>query len=964
MSTPPPKNTLQPEAAPGAVAPGTPTAADGPGAPVGATVTADPAATLAPPAPGDPLNPTLVPSGSDAIPEFSLIGRRLGAYRITAQLGAGGMGAVYLADQLEPVRRQVALKVIKAGMDSEDIIARFRSEREMLARMNHPNISQVLDVGATPEGRLYFAMEYVPGIPLTEFCDRRGLDLAHRLDLFLQVCEGVQHAHQKGVIHRDLKPGNLLVADYQGQLLVKVIDFGIAKSLDHFGRPETGATVAGVPIGTPAYMSPEQAAGDPAAIDTRTDVYSLGVVLYKLITGEQPISSEVQSRTTELELPRVLRETQIPAPSKRVAALARAGDTEWRRQMASDHQAQARRLRGELDWITLRALERERDLRYASVSEFAADLRRYLNGEPVMAGPPSQAYRIRKFVARNRVAVVAAGAVAVSLVLGIVGTTWMAIEARGQRERAEAALVDARTQRDLAEREGARARANQSFLEDLIAAPDPWKLRGDSADARNVRVVDALAGAAAQIESTLGADPRLRGEVATMLGRTLRRLGQYEASGKQLDIAVRAVAEGFAEDAPQRLQAQLERALLLAERGQLDDARKALDPLLPKLSTTAGLAVGSVSEARRAAADLAAALGDPQRAVQLARDNLASAMAENGADSVEASGAKASLAEILGAQGQWDEADALLIEAYQTERKRSGPAHPNVLSLLSRGANLALRKGDYALAERRYREAALSAEQVLGAEHPETLRYQAHVATALSNAGNNAEAVVEFERVLPVRTRVLGEDHPDVLTLRANYAIALRALKRGEQAEAQMNEVYQRRRAVLGETHPETMRTLGFLAVMARDRDDLARAEFLMQQAVDLYRQVNGADHPETIVMENNMLAIVRDRGDLARAIAGYAALLARAEAALPPGLWHLDAIRGNYGKALYQDRRYAEAEPLVLASWRNLRAQFPDTDSRVVGAKTRVEELYRGSGQPARIAQVLAEPRTGAAAE
>lgn len=951
------------DAVPSPATAATPLPATDPGAPTRAPPVTpvpvrDPAATAAPP-PGSAPTPSLPAYGRGSEPEFSLIGRRIGVYRITAQLGVGGMGAVYLADQLEPVRRQVALKVIKAGMDSEDILARFRSERELLARMNHPNIAQVLDVGATDEGRLFFAMEYVPGVPLTEFCDRRGTDLAHRLELFLQVCEGVMHAHQKGVIHRDIKPGNLMVADYQGQQLVKVIDFGIAKSMDNYGRPETGSTMAGVPIGTPAYMSPEQAAGDPAAIDTRTDVYSLGVVLYKLITGEQPISSEVLSRTTELELPRVLREFEIKSPSRCVADIARRGhSTEWKRSMASDSAVQARRLKGEMDWITLRALEREREQRYASVSEFAADIRRYLNGEPVLAGPPSQSYRIRKFIARNRLAVGAAVAVVLALMVGVVGTTWMAVEARAQRARAEAALVDAQTQRDRAESESARARAAQGFLEDMIAAPDPYKLLGADADARNVRMVDALAGAAKQIQTSLPDDPRLRGDVATLLGRTLRRLGQFDAAAIQLELAVAATTQGYAEDAPQRIQAALEQAMLLSDRGQWVQAQQALTPLLPKLDGVAGLAAGSADEARRAAADIAGQLGDPQGAVTLARENLERARNAHSADSTEASGAAASLADLLGAQGQWDEADTLLRGAYEAERKRLGPAHPIVLQLLSRAANLALRKGDYALAEQRYREAALSAEQVLGAEHPETLRYLAHVATALSNSGKNAEAVIEFERVIPVRARVLGADNPDVLTMRANYAIALRALKQGAKAELEMNDVYQRRRVVLGETHPETMRTLSFLAVMARDRDDFGRAEFLMQQAVDLYRKVNGETHPETIVLENNLLSIVRDRGDRARAIEGYAALLARADKALPPGLWHLNAIRGNYGKALYQSGRYDEAEPLVLASWRGLRVQFPDTDPRISGARERIEELYKAWGKPGRAREILAEPR------
>ncbi|MFN7553203.1 MAG: protein kinase domain-containing protein [Pseudomonadota bacterium] len=916
---------------------------------------ASPGQTAMPPQ-GAPVPHAAAAAGA-LLPGFSLIGRRIGPYRIAAQLGAGGMGAVYLADQLEPVRRQVALKVIKAGMDSEDILERFRAERALLARMQHPNIAQVLDVGATDEGRLFFAMEYVPGLPLTEFCDRRAVDLTHRLELFLQVCEGVTHAHQKGVIHRDLKPGNLLVADYQGQMLVKVIDFGIAKSLDARGRPEAGSTMAGAPIGTPAYMSPEQAVGDPEAIDTRTDVYSLGVVLYRLVTGEQPIASEVLARTTELDLPRVLREATIAPPSRRVAALAREGRTEWKRAMAADPVAQARRLRGELDWIALRALERDRERRYASVSEFAADVRRFLAGEPVLAGPPSQAYRVRKFIARNRVAVGAAAAVLVALELGVIGPTWMAVEARAQRARAEAALVDAQAQRDRAEAEGARARATQAVLENLIAAPDPWKLSGASAESRNVRVVDALASASDQLEAMLADDAGLRAEVATLLGRTLRRLGQFDAAARQLEIATAAAAEAFPPETPARIQADLERGLLLAERGQAAQARDAIMPLLPRLAAT-GLAPGSAEEARRAAADIAQALGEPKEAERLARENLAATETASGADSTAASGARASLAEILGAQGQWDEADRLLREAGDAERRRLGPAHPIVLQLQARSANLALRRGDYALAERRYREAALSAEQVLGAEHPETLRYRAHIATALSNAGRTAEAVAEFDQVLPLRAQVLGVDHPDVLMMRANYAIALRALGRHDVARAQMDEVYQRRRAVLGETHPETMRTLAYLAAMARARGDLPRAEFLLQQAVDLFRQVNGDDHPETLVMENNRLAIVRDRGELARAIEGYAALLARAEKALPAGLWHLDAIRGNYGVALYLDGRHAEAEPLVLGYWRGFRAQFPDGDPRLAQARERVEDLYRRMGQPARAQAVLAEPR------
>jgi non-specific serine/threonine protein kinase/serine/threonine-protein kinase len=896
----------------------------------------DPGATRAPP-PG--AAPEILEDSAGDNP-FSMKGRTIGPYRISAQIGVGGMGAVYLADQTAPVRRQVALKVIKAGFDSEELLSRFRDERELLARMSHPNIAQVLDVGATGEGRLYFAMEYVPGVPLDEFCDRRGTDLAHRVELFLQVLEGVQHAHQKGVIHRDLKPGNLLVADYQGQVLVKVIDFGIAKSLDPLGRPEPGTTRAGMPLGTPAYMSPEQAGGDPGAIDTRTDVYALGVVLYKLVTHELPIPGEVISRTPDGELAKLLNEYPIRPPSKRVAELPRNGDTLWRKAMSSDAPALSRRLRGDLDWIVLKALERDRDRRYASASEFAADIRRFLNGEAVLASPPSRMYLARKFVARNRLMVGAAGAVLLSLVAGIVGTTWMALEARSQRARADTARVAAET-------ESARARATQGFLERMIAAPDPWKLRGDVANAREVKVADALQSAGRELDATLVDDPILRGEIGTLLGRTLRRLGLLEAAQAQLEPAVATLVAQLPADDADRVQAELELALVRAERGEFQPAQDALKPLLPRLESIQGLAPGTVEESRRAVAELSAQLGDGKAAVAMARANLVAAEAASGADSTDASGARASLADLLGAEGEYAEADALFQLAYEAERKRLGPAHPVVLQLLWRGANLALRRGDYALAEQRYREAAQAAEQVLGPEHPDTLRYLAHVATALSNAGRNAEAIPLFERIIGMRSRLLGADHPDVLTMRANLAIALRTEKRGAEAERVMQEVYDRRRAVLGEAHPETIRTLSFLAVMARDRNDLAKAEVLLGQAAHLYAQANGPDHPETILIENNYLSVLRDRGDIARAISGFAALLPRATKALPAGNWQLAAIRGGYGKALYLDGRFEEAEPLILDSWRTISGQFPAGDPRTVAARARVVEMYKAWGRP-----------------
>ncbi|HWT16269.1 MAG TPA: serine/threonine-protein kinase, partial [Patescibacteria group bacterium] len=690
---------------------------------------------------------------------LSLIGKWIGPYKIQAELGAGGMGAVYLAEQVVPVRRQVALKVIKAGMDSEDVLARFQSERELLARMNHPNIAQVLDVGATPEGRLYFAMEYVPGVPVNEFCDRRGMDIAHRLELFLQICEGVQHAHQKGVIHRDIKPSNLMVADYHGQLLVKVIDFGIAKSMDAHGRGDTGSTRVGVPIGTPAYMSPEQAAGDLAAIDTRTDVYSLGVVLYRMITHDLPISADTIAKAIDVDLARVLREATIRPPSRKVLEIAKdakVNQADWKRAMASDAPALSRTLKGDLDWITLKALERERDQRYASVSEFAADVRRYLQGEVVLAGPPSKLYRARKFIARNKLAVSAAAAVVLSLILGIIGTTYMTLEAQQQRARAEAALKDAQQQRDRAESESARAIATRSFLEEMIAAPDPWKLQGGSPETRNVRVVDALQTAATNLEKSLADNPALRGEIATMLGRTFRRLGLTEASRQQLETAVRLLKSDDGENARLRLHAELQLAITMTEVGEGDVADAMFSRLLPMLPNS-DVPADVVTEARRVAAVAALTAGDMRRAESMARANLADEVAHAAVDSA-ASGAKAALADILGEQGKWSEAEELINEAYTNEQLRLGRNHPVVVRLLSMMATLAFRKGDYALAERHYREAATLAEQVLGAQHPDTLQHKAHALLAMANGGAYAAALPEYREQIRLRSAAIGAD--------------------------------------------------------------------------------------------------------------------------------------------------------------------------------------------------------------
>ncbi len=344
-----------------------------------------------------------------------------GRYTLLDVLGEGGMGTVYRADQTEPVRRQVALKLIRIGMDSRTVLARFDAERQALALMDHPNIARVYDGGTTAAGQPFFVMELVGGVPITEYCDRKRLSLQARLELFVTVCQAVQHAHQKGIIHRDLKPGNVLVTEVDGRPTPKVIDFGVARAteqkLTDLSLVETGAIV-----GTPAYMSPEQADPSTQDIDTRTDIYALGVILYELLAGSPPIDAKQFRRGALLEMLRMVREIDPPRPSTRVSTADALPNIASNRNVEP---AQLKReLRGDLDWIVMKALEKDRGRRYETASGFGADVMRHLAHEPVQAAPPSRAYRVRKFVRKHRGAVVAVSLVVLALVAGIAGTTW------------------------------------------------------------------------------------------------------------------------------------------------------------------------------------------------------------------------------------------------------------------------------------------------------------------------------------------------------------------------------------------------------------------------------------------------------------------------------------------------------------------------------------------------------------
>jgi non-specific serine/threonine protein kinase/serine/threonine-protein kinase len=682
------------------------------------------------------------PEARPALPSLP-IGTRIGPYRLLQRLGEGGMGEVWLAEQEAPLRRRVALKLLKRGLDTAQVVARFESERQALALMDHPAIAQVHDTGETPDGRPFFAMEYVAGEPLNVYCDRRKQTTPERLELFLEICAGVQHAHHKGIVHRDLKPSNILVAERDGKAVPKIIDFGVAKAMGAALTDRTLHTWIGGIIGTPEYMSPEQADRSGVDIDTRSDVYSLGVVLYELLTGGLPFESAALRGASVDELRRIIGASEPQRPSARLSTLGgETADVAARRR--TEPGSLLRELRGDLDWITLRALEKDRARRYESPAHLAADIRRHLANEPVLAGPPSVAYKAGKFVRRHRIAVAAATTVLAALV-------------------AFSIYVALQNRRIAAERD--RANAIAEFLTGAFRVSDPSENRGRTVTAREI-----LDGAARRLETELATQAELRGRLGATIGQVYVSLGLHADAEPMLQKAIGALTEARGRDDRETLQARNELGVLYYESGRAEEAAGIHRETLERRRRAFGDEDKDTLNSIGNLANAVQALGDLAEAERLQRELLAVRRRVSGPDDIDTIRTLNNLASALQYQEEYAESAALFEEAWKALSRTQGADHPDTLLVATNVAASKAMSGDPEGAIPVFEAALEGQRRVLGPDHPDTLYTQVDLGETLMRAGRLAEAESTTVAALDSHVRVFGET--EVITIRTMDALA------------------------------------------------------------------------------------------------------------------------------------------------------------------------------------------------
>jgi serine/threonine protein kinase/Tfp pilus assembly protein PilF len=770
--------------------------------------------------------------------------RAIGPYRIERALGEGGFGEVFVAEQTAPLRRRVALKILKAGMDTKAVLARFEAERQALALMDHPSIAKVHDAGETERGRPYFVMELVDGEPITAFADARALSIRERLELFIAVAQAVQHAHQKGIIHRDLKPSNVLVTQVDGKPVPKVIDFGIAKATSHALTEQTLFTEAGQLVGTPEYMSPEQAEMGGIDVDTRTDVYSLGVMLYELLTGSLPFDAARLRKASLASMQEIIGKEEPPRPSTRVTASGGAGvEAAARRRTAPADLARA--LRADLDWIVLRAMEKDRARRYDSASALAADIQRYLKDEPVLAGPPAVSYRAGKFAKRHRVAITMAAIVLALLLAGL-------YESNRQRIVAERARTEAERARDESD-------AVTTFLAEMLDAADP-RVKGKDVSVRSI-----IDSAAVTIGEKFAEQPLVRARLMQTMSNVYVGLGHYAEARPLVEGAVAIREKELSSDHPDVAYSLDRQAIILMETGN----GAAAIPLYER-----ALAIWERVE------------GAEGPSVAIVLNNLAN---------------------VYWSSGDCATARPLMERALAIREKLRGPDHPDVAQSLNNLGGLLNQVGDHQGARRCHERALAIREKALGPDHPLVAHVLNNLAADVASGGSYSDAVPYLERALAIREKALGPNHHETartLTILGNfvaetgdYGRATQILERalviqraderwdnelgstlsmlagvaiatGETGRARvlLDECMAVQRRALPPGHPDLAASLAQLATVETIEGRFEKAKVLLEEAMQIGEKALGPEHPYVAGGLKQLAGVVRALGDSARA--------------------------------------------------------------------------------------------------
>ncbi|HSU56828.1 MAG TPA: serine/threonine-protein kinase [Candidatus Dormibacteraeota bacterium] len=766
-------------------------------------------------------------------------GDRIGRYKLLEQIGEGGCGVVYMADQEDPVRRRVALKVIKLGMDTRQVIARFEAERQALALMDHPNIAKVLDGGATDTGRPFFVMELVRGIKITDYCDQNNLSTNERLELFIQVCQAIQHAHQKGIIHRDIKPSNILVTQHDDVAVPKVIDFGIAKATTGQLTDKTVFTAFAQFIGTPAYMSPEQAQMSGLDVDTRADIYSLGVLLYELLTGNTPFDAKELLAAGMDEMRRKIREDEPAKPSTSLSTMQAMDLTMVAKRRHVEPPKLIHLIRGDLDWLVMKCLEKDRTRRYETANGLGLDIQRHLRNEPVVARPPSNLYRFQKLVRRNKLAFAAVSAVLLVLLIGIAASTWQAIRATRAEHEQTRLREQAENARNNEARERAKAEANEK--------------RAESEAAKSGQVStflkDMLKGVSSDV--ALGRDTTMLREV---LDKTVERIGtelkdQPEVEGELLNVSGWTYCS-IRESA--KAEAAFRRALVVQ--------RKLLGDNLPDL-----------------------------------------------ADSLFG------LGQVLNDEGKPEESEASYRESLEIRRKVYGNEHWTVAACLN------------------------------------------NLTAPLVAQGKLAEAESYSREALAMKRKLFANDHPEVAISLRDLGLILRTEGKLAEAERLLREGLATFRRTVGDLHPDVAFTLGGLAGVLSREGYLAEAETAGREAMAIQKKLYGGTNSLTAgTLASLTLTLLYEKKS--EEAEPFARELLALDEKMAPDHWYKFSARNFLGAALLGQKKYAEAEPLLLSAYEGMKQRedkIPANDKvRLQEAIQSLVQLYEETGQSEKAAE------------